>query len=421
MSDPIIRELQEARIRLILHWPIFGAFILGLELQEAEWLETAATDGRHFFYNREFIKRLNRDQLVFLTAHECLHCIYDHIFRRGHRDPDIWNYAVDFIVNWILLNTKDSNGRIKPIGQIIKDVYPVVKPLYNPAYSDDFTAEELYDLLEKDYTKEKLLLLGMPIDMHLDGGSGDDNSSSDESGNSCKDDQPGDSKDGPPKLSEEEIEAIRDMLKATLLQALQQPGVDAGTVPAGVRRRLDALVSHKIDWRQMLDTVLRSSLKHDYTYTRLSRRCWTTGLTLPGQDHIEKVMAAAFLDGSGSTTSEMITDFLSECKGIVTTFPDFELLVGTFDTKVYDVQTYTPDNADDIDNYDFHGGGGTRPSCCWEWLQQHDIVPDRLLIFTDGYVSDDWGDPDYCQTLFIIHTHPTVKPTHGVTLYYDAK
>lgn len=134
---------------------------------------------------------------------------------------------------------------------------------------------------------------------------------------------------------------------------------------------------------------------------------------------MDKVCAVAFLDGSGSTTQEMVTDFLSECKGIMETFPDFKLTIGTFDTEVYSVLTYTPDNADEINDYSFIGGGGTAPSCCWEYMKEHEIMPHKLLLFTDGYVDDDWGDPDYCETLFIIHSNPRAKASHGVTVHYE--
>lgn len=414
-SDPVINELQKARIRLLMHWPIFAPFILQLELKEVDWCDTAATDGRHFFYNREFVKKLDREQLMFLTAHEILHCCLDHIFRRGHRDPDIWNCAIDYIVNYSLVNTKDRDG--KSIGRMIEKVPPVDKSLYDPAYTDEFSAEELYALLEKDATKIQFTVIGAdgkstmccrrPLDMHLE--------PSDSEGG---DKQQTDGTSGPPRPTQEQIEATRDLIKATLIQAVQQPNLDPGKVPAGVLRLLNRLLEPKLNWREMLDNVLRSSLKHDYTYTRLSRRFWTTGLVLPGQDNQDKVTAVAFLDGSGSTTIEMVTEFLSECKGIMDTFADYELTVATFDTKIYNVVVYTPDNADEILSYEFYGGGGTQPLCCWDYLKEHDIVPDKILLFTDGYVGGDWGDPDYASTLFIVHSNPSAKASHGLTVHY---
>jgi predicted metal-dependent peptidase len=287
----------------------------------------------------------------------------------------------DLIVNDLLIKSK--------IGT------PIEGALHHPTYnSDTYTAEELYALLER-----KRVVRQLPLDMHLEPGEGD---------------QDGD--DGPPLLSDADIQEVRSTLRTIFLQTAEQ----VGKLPVGLQRMLDRLRESKIDWRAMLDVTLRSTMRYDYTYSRLSRRSWSTGFVLPGQDVTDRVVAVAFLDGSGSTTQEMVTDFLSECKGIVTTFRDFELTVATFDTEVYNVAVYTPDNADDINHYEFHGGGGTMPSCCWDYLRARMIVPHRLLIFTDGLVDNDWGEPDYCETLFIVHTHHMTAP-HGVTVHYDRR
>ncbi len=407
MTDPVLDELQKARIKLLLDWPIFGPIILNLELKEVDWCPTAATDGQFFYYNREFVKKLDRAQLLFLTAHEILHCCFDHIFRRGNKNKDIWNMACDSLVNYSLINTKDRDGRM--IGRIIENIPPVTKIIYDPAYTDEFTVDEIYALMEKNQIK-----IQMPLDMHLDAVSGDGDGESEGKG-----DKPSD--EGPPRLSEEAIQEIRDVIRTTLIQASQQPNLDPGKIPSGIKRLLNKLLESKIDWREMLDNVLRSSIKYDFTYTKMSRRFWTTGFVLPGQNNLDKVTAVAFLDGSGSTTKEMITDFLSECKGIMDTFQDFELTIGTFDTEVYNVFVYTPDNSDDIVKYPFRGGGGTTPSCCWKYMEEHDIMPHKLLIFTDGYVGDDWGDPNFCDTLFIIHSNPGITASHGVTVHYETR
>jgi predicted metal-dependent peptidase len=396
-DDPIYKELQSARIKLLIEWPIFGAIILHLELKEVDWVPTAATDGRYFYYNREFCKRLDREQLMFLTAHEVLHVIFDHIFRRGNRNKDLWNMAVDYKVNYTLLANKDKEGKDLTIGKRITNIEPVDDVLFDLAYNDDLTAEEIYSLLEKNMVEIKL-----PLDMHLDG--------------------EGNGEDGQPKLSAEEIQGIRDMVRSVLIEAVgQEHNLEPGKIPAGILRLINRLMEPKIDWRRMLDNVLRSSIKFDYTYMRISRRSWATGFTLPGADTMDKVKAIAFLDGSGSTTREMVTDCLSECKGIMGTFPDFELTVATFDTKVYNVKLFTPENADEIDAYDFFGGGGTTPSCCWDYMKDHEMMPDKLLLFTDGHVGGDWGDPDYCDTLFIIHSNPRAVPSYGMVTYYEEK
>ena len=36
-------------------------------------------------------------------------------------------------------------------------------------------------------------------------------------------------------------------------------------------------------------------------------------------------------------------------------------------------------------------------------MEQENIDPDQLIMFTDGYPWGSWGNPDYCDTLFIVH------------------
>ena len=40
---------------------------------------------------------------------------------------------------------------------------------------------------------------------------------------------------------------------------------------------------------------------------------------------------------------------------------------------------------------------------CLTRLKEEDIVPQKLIVFTDGYPWGSWGDESYCDTLFIIH------------------
>ena len=386
-DDPVIDELTRARVQLLLKQPLFGHIILHLELKEVRWCPTAATDGKFFYYNREFIKSLTRGELVFLSGHEVAHCIFRHIFRCGKRNKDLFNMAADYLANHMLIQSG--------IGTAPKGA------LYRPEYSsDDFTVEELYALLEK-----QMVTIQLPLDMHLDG-----------------DGSEADDEDGPPVYTEEEIQAIEDNIRSALVHGVQQQESSApGSTPAGILRLVERLLRPKINWRQMLDSVLRSTIRYDYTYTRMSRRFWSGGLVLPGPDVMERVEAVACLDGSGSTTQEMITDFLSECQGIMGTFRDFKLTVMTFDTEVYNVVEFTPDNAGDINRYNFHGGGGTAPSCCWRYMSDNGILPDQLLIFTDGEVGSDWGEEDFCDTLFIIHSNPRIDAPYGRTTHYEAR
>jgi predicted metal-dependent peptidase len=409
LSDPIRAEIVKARVKMLFDKPFFGTLATRLELVEADgWCKTAATDGRRLYYNREFIKSLDikGGELFFLLCHEVLHCVYNHLGRRNGRDPKLWNMANDYIVNYTLVDEKC--GKMPAQG------------LYDKRFTDEMTSEEVYDILKKNSVTIK-----MPLDEHLE--LGDDNSDNDGqgSGNGKDVEVTVMGKDGPPKLTEEDLQRIRADIKAATIQAAQAVG--AGRVPAGIRRMIEELINPKMDWRSLLDAHIRSSVKDDYTFQKSSRRTMAlhaggfNAPILPAQDYMNTIKIAAVIDASGSTTDEMQRDFLSEIKGIMDTFRDFELHVFSFDTEIYNPKTFTPENIDEIYEYPVAGGGGTLFECVFEYLKREGLEPDRLVMFTDGYPNSTWGDPNYCDTLFVIHGSTSIIAPYGMTAYYDTK
>lgn len=73
-------------------------------------ITTAATDGRRYYWNADFINSLSRQGLRFVVAHEAFHAIYMHPQRRGGRHPWLWNIAVDYIVNYNIMADLKSRG-----------------------------------------------------------------------------------------------------------------------------------------------------------------------------------------------------------------------------------------------------------------------------------------------------------------------
>jgi predicted metal-dependent peptidase len=68
------------------------------------------------------------------------------------------------------------------------------------------------------------------------------------------------------------------------------------------------------------------------------------------------------------------------------------------------------------------GGGGTDFMANWTYMKEQDYVPKKLIMFTDGYAWDSWGDPDYCDTVFVIHSNRDkgLQGPFGQTVHYDA-
>jgi len=52
-------------------------------------------------------------------------------------------------------------------------------------------------------------------------------------------------------------------------------------------------------------------------------------------------------------------------------------------------------------------------------MKEFEINPDRLICFTDGYPYGSWGDPDYVDTLWVIHGSDSIEAPFGTTAYYS--
>ena len=396
MDPKLDREVREklitARVGLLLKASFFGNLATRLKLVNAdEWLTTAATDGRHFYYNSRFIQMLRPKEIEFLFGHEVLHCVYDHFGRRGDRDPQIWNIANDFCVNADLVKHR--------VGEKIT----TVPCLYDNKY-DGLSSEEIYEQLMQNVQKISLSdLIDKMLDEHLDG---EGEEGEDGEGN------------GRPKLSDAEKQQIRDEIKEAMLAAAQT--VDgAGNIPAGVKRLIQDLTEPKMNWRELLRMQLESTIKSDYTWMRASRRGWHMDAVMPGMKLDPMIDIAVALDASGSISGDMLKDFLGEIQGIMDSFPAYKIHVITFDTEAYNPAQYDSDNLDDICDYEVKGGGGTDFDCVFNYLKENEIEPKRLVMFTDGFPFGSWGDPDYTETVFILHGTTTIVPPFGQFAYYD--
>jgi predicted metal-dependent peptidase len=382
--DEVVDKIIVARVGLLLRHPFFGNMATRLKIQDASaWCKTAATDGRHLFYNREFFGGLTTKQVEFVVAHEILHNVFDHMGRNEGRDRQIFNIAADYCVN----------------GQLIRDHIgeqpPEIKIFHDPQHYNK-SAEQVYDEIFEKYDEDELKALGQLLDDHIDW------------------EKDG---DGRPAYSKDELKQIRDEIREATMQAANAAG--AGNTPANVARMIKELTEPKMNWRELLRQQIQSTIKTDYSFSRPNRKGWHTGAILPGMKFDETIDIAVSLDMSGSITDEMSMDFITELKGIMDEYKDYNIKLWCFDTKVYNEQDFDGYSGEDILSYEIMGGGGTDFMCNWAYMKENDIVPKKFIMFTDGYPWDSWGDDNYCDTLFIIHGNDKIVPPFGSHAYYE--
>lgn len=399
--DAAVREkIIAARVGLLLRHSFFGNLATRLIIQNADdWLPTAATDGRHFFYNSEFVNKLSVKQLEFLFGHELLHVCYTHMDRRGDRDPQVYNVACDYCVNQDLVTSK--------VGEPITQVPLLLDSKYNGKSS-----EEVYELLMQNVKRVKLDdLIKQVLDEHLD--NGDDGENGDGDGETGKSKNQGKGKR--PVYTEEERKQIQNEFREAMLSAAQQ---SRGSLPAGIQRMIDSITAPKMNWKELLANSIQSTIKSDFTWMRPSRKSWHMDCILPGQAKEDTIDICVSIDMSGSISSEQAKDFISEVYGIMQMYTCFKCTIWTFDTEMYNPKTFTEENMDELLQYEPQGGGGTDIAKNWDFMKENGIEPKLFIVMTDCF-DNAFGDPNYCDTLWIIHSNPTFVPPHGVYAHYD--
>jgi predicted metal-dependent peptidase len=409
MRVEVLDRIIVARVGLLLRHPFFGNIATRLRILAADdWLGTAAVDGRNLYFNTQFFNAMSNKEIEFVIAHEILHCVFDHLGRREERNPMLYNIAADYIVNNTLVEER--------IGEI-----PKIVDCFQDFKYKGWSSEEVYDdLFEKakqdfqdfmDQLEQEGEMLDEHLDMNGDGSEEGDNEGKDGKGNNVSKKKP--------KYSKEEMEQIKNEIKEATINAAQTAG--AGNTPAGVQRMIQELTEPKMNWREILRQQIQSTIKNDYTFSRPSRKGWHTGAVLPGMNFDETIDVCIALDMSGSIGNEQAQDFLGEVKGIMDEYKDYKIKIWCFDTEVYNEDDFSADDGRELTDYEIHGGGGTDFMANWTYMKENDIQPKKFLMFTDGYAWDSWGEEDYCDTVFVIHSHhdKNLQAPFGQTAHYE--
>lgn len=408
----VLDYLIRARVKLLISAPFFGTIATRLKFIDAsKWCPTAATDGKNFYYNKDFVAALqakNEGQVEFLVGHESLHCVYDHMDKTqlGKRDVRLANVAQDYVINGDLVEAN--------IGTLID----LVQICHDYKYRNMHWLE-VYDELFRQAEEEGRVINLESLDVHLDMDDGEGEAAD---GNTpAPGDAGNDGKEAPIKYTDEEKEQIKNEMQSAVLQSAKVAG-SAGNLPSGVKRLVDSYLNPQLDWKELLAMQIQSVIKSDYTMLNPSRKGMDAGMYLPGMDYENTIDIALALDMSGSILDEMAREMLSEVKGIMEQYNGFRIHLFCFDTEVHNPQVFTEHNMDEFMDYELGGGGGTEFDVCWEYMKEEGIVPQKFVMFTDGYPWNSWGDESYCDTLFIVHGSGyggrTPEAPFGITVPY---
>ena len=157
-SDGMTVEQKLARGLLVIKElrPFYYAVMQTLPKKESVEIPTMAVSFDSLYYNVDFVKQMKLSELIFVELHEILHIAMRHLFRRGLRDPELWNIATDMYINRVLC----VEFGIEPGGQAyVADKYRVGVSVPKDLVYDDRvdikkdTPESIYTELVKENKK----------------------------------------------------------------------------------------------------------------------------------------------------------------------------------------------------------------------------------------------------------------------------
>lgn len=372
MQD-VTKRISKAKTALILEHPFIGSVALNMPMSIDNSVPTAATNGKRVLFNEEFCNGLSDEELKFLVAHECMHPMLEHNFRRGERDTYKWNQAADYVINKLL--TDEGIGKMPEQGLLDDNIYK----------QGGGTSDGIFNLLPDT-----------PEDGQGNGGQG-------QPLDSCEDGQ-----GSPAEVSQQQAE-----WKVKVAQAAQSAKM-MGKMSAGLERLVEEILKPKVDWRDVLQRFVVKCRSDQRSWARPNRRFLSQGLYLPSVSGESLGEIAFAVDCSGSIGQDEINQFASEITTVWQDQKPTKVHVIYFDSEV---SHYDEFGQDDEPVVKPHGGGGTAFSPVFRYMADKGIEPVACIFLTD-LCCDDFGDaPDY--PVLWVSTHDDKAPFGEVVMMED--
>ncbi len=415
------REISTHLLRMRRSHPFFAALSMFARYQFHPSVEHCETDGDRIYISPTYFKQLPLDQRTGLLLHVTLHAALLHPFRRGLREPRVWNTAADIVVNNLII---DSGKFEPPPGTAIETRFK------------DLSVEQIYERLMA-LPRQHPEMLSMASAMPASAGAQQDGKQQDSSSvdTSSKQDknrhanaarQSGGSDESSrdamraaitrviglryptrPDLRETRAEAARNQANANRISnhwrrafrkaevAARLAGRDKGDLPAGMAREIDRLMQQQLDWRVRL---WRYMVRTPCDFAGFDRRFLHQGLYL---DQLESDSLSIYLavDTSGSIDDEELAQFLAEVRGVKRAY-------SFIDIRLYfaDVEVSGPYPIDErLDLPVPIGGGGTDFRPFFDKVDECVGLGEQALII---YLTDGFGDfppkPPRLETMWVV-------------------
>jgi predicted metal-dependent peptidase len=345
------KKISQAKAKLLVEYPYFGAMASKLELVLNEDIEAFRSDGKKLEYSSMFLENAQISHLEFVLANGAMHASLAHKNRKNNRSGWLWQMATDMAINDMLV----QNGMDLPDGAQYRVRF---KGMY---------AEEIYAELKSDILREE-------DNLEYETDDTDDIQNSDK-----KNQEKQESKEQiqTPEQIQEEI--LKEQLLAEEAISLLASEFDKGEAPSHIERffKIDNL--GKIDWRDELKAALDRYFKDDYTLIPPNKKFLSQGIYLPSTSS-QTFRLVIVVDSSGSIDDELLSEFLSEVNFLMSLVSHYQIELIVCDEKIHSHKTfYSGDNLD----IEIKGGVGTDFRPVFDFVDKEFDDVKLLLYFTD--------------------------------------
>ena len=349
-------KLKRARMQIVLLHPFIASTLLKKEVELDQEVSTAQIDrnGR-ISISPDFLAGLTGEEAVFLLAHECLHAMLGHAFRRQSRDPQLWNAACDAVINETLI----AAG----IGSFIEGGVR-----YEGA--EEMTAERVYDLFQELSEEPQ------------DNGIGEDLS------------ETGDGEGGDKPATAEQVAAGAAKALAELMEA-SNTGNICGNLPAALQRQVQAATESRVPWYEVLERYFTAYVRDTHSWCTPSRRSAGAGVYLPGRRGAMPTLGPVVVavDTSGSVSEADLAAYAGHINAILTHCQPEEVRVIYCDAQITGEEVFYP--GEEVTFTNAKGGGGTSFVPVFDHVAEEGYTPDFMIYFTDLYGQFPTREPDY--------------------------
>lgn len=371
MGDKLENEVLAEQIinkaiqEVVFNYNAFAPIISSFRIAYTDLIPTMGVDKyARLAANPEFVVK-NQAFMKGIIIHEVLHIFFGHTtdtrsklaFNENEEHNKIANIAEDCAINQFI-REQLPEGAITP--STLKEMLKIEKAVeYNE------TAEFYYDLIVENMPEDKNATKNIMC-------------STDEMNS-------GEMQDALGKINVEHLsqEEVNDKVLSTAQQIVKGQGSQYGMLADFAREMLEP----KVDWKPLLQATIRNAEKRVWniharqTYKRVSRR---SGIILFPKKYGEKIAVALSFDTSGSISSEMVNQFLSEVQNCMKYSEIKECALWHTSNYWYGKPEQLEKDVEKV-----FQSGGTDEACMGN-AEKH-CKADLYIHFSDGYHGNNFG------------------------------